>query len=785
MKDVASEVVDYFFHSISRHASLRHLDLSFNDFNVNECRKLGVLLRRNSSIVGLHIDGNRGIVDNYGFLTETEDIASIKTYEELQHEVNLKIAKKVFLRLYYLWNDKNISPSMLFRAMNEDGEGNVDSKEFLKGLKDICDIDLSTKEVDAVFKIVDDDGSGEISQRELSRAIRAAGKERTNQPIEDSSDSDNDLDIEDISFHHAPKRQATLVDADLSLKINERCWVCSGFSEQSIIYKPYAYKNGHLISVKVHISHDEFLPKAMIWNDVDKCFQYFCMAPPGYMRFYFTVNKRSTFSTDEISIPLTISGRIPQDLGCSQRKDGESWWVLLKRLLVQTRRCNLRLVNVRQGPLINFFVQPRNSTTGQSSRQIYQKAVKSIVTRCKDTERMIELVENTDLMESQSLRMACKRILLYSVRIDLIGFKNIETKAIDKTKLEEWCYKNYFIVRKLYDYYLILQSRRSCSLADDTFCTYLKMNTALIFCRDFKIVMGDSVVAGNQQESAIGCIEMKKIFKNISETQYDYVNFPGFFRFLIKLSTVCNQKDQKMHDVESASLETHSEDITSMLDTIVSNPIAIRILNDYKPCRYTIMLFESSIICDALASVLVEIRSVFAKFCKKEVNSKSYENTLDMYGIPFHDLLRILSIKDLHKCYGFTNEILMAIMLATTGKDRSNGTGWRQYACQNSATFEEFVKILCRVSYALLLVFFETHTAESSFKKVFRPILKEDVELYLSEEELQAKEAHLSQSLPQVVRDVDFDLIFKKILKSEDALVLSLKYVVSAMVKQI
>ena len=83
-----------FFNALSRHDSLCHLDLSFNDFNVDECRKFGELLRRNFSIVGLHIDGNRGIIDNFGFLTETEDIASIKTYEELQHEVDLKIAKK-------------------------------------------------------------------------------------------------------------------------------------------------------------------------------------------------------------------------------------------------------------------------------------------------------------------------------------------------------------------------------------------------------------------------------------------------------------------------------------------------------------------------------------------------------------------------------------------------------------------------------------------------------------------------------------------------------------------
>ena len=55
------------------------------------------------------MDGNRGIVDNYGFLTETEDIASIKTYEELQHEIDVKIAKKVFLN-YTIFGMKKTFP---------------------------------------------------------------------------------------------------------------------------------------------------------------------------------------------------------------------------------------------------------------------------------------------------------------------------------------------------------------------------------------------------------------------------------------------------------------------------------------------------------------------------------------------------------------------------------------------------------------------------------------------------------------------------------------------------
>ena len=157
------------------------------------------------------------MINHAGFIEETEDISSIKTYEELQHEINLKIATKIFIQLYFLWNEKNISPSMLFRAMNEDGEGNVDCDEFATGLKEVCGLDISTKETNAVFSIVDDDGSGEISQRELSRAIRKAGQEARNTDVLNSdSDEDNDLDIEDISFHHAPKRQPNSIDTVLS-----------------------------------------------------------------------------------------------------------------------------------------------------------------------------------------------------------------------------------------------------------------------------------------------------------------------------------------------------------------------------------------------------------------------------------------------------------------------------------------------------------------------------------------------------------------------------------------
>ena len=90
-----------------------------------------------------------------------------------------------------------------------------------------------------------------------------------------------------------------------------------------------------------------------------------------------------------------------------------------------------------------------------------------------------------------------------------------------------------------------------------------------------------------------------------------------------------------------------------------------------------------------------------------------------MYGIPFHDVIRILSINDLYECYGFTNEVLMAIMLTTTGKESSSGDGRRQYACQNSVTFDEFLKILCRVSYALLLVFLKLTSLNQASRKCF------------------------------------------------------------------
>ena len=57
------------------------------------------------------------------------------------------------------------------------------------------------------------------------------------------------------------QRTSNISRAGLSLKINERCWVCSGFSEQKITYKAYGYTNEKSMRVQVHISHDDFLPK--------------------------------------------------------------------------------------------------------------------------------------------------------------------------------------------------------------------------------------------------------------------------------------------------------------------------------------------------------------------------------------------------------------------------------------------------------------------------------------------------------------------------------------------
>ena len=805
-----------FFSSLCQHPSLTHVDLSFNEIGVDDCDTLQHVTDKNFSIIGFHIEGNRAMINHAGFIEETEDISSIKTYEELQHEINLKIATKIFIKLYFLWNEKNISPSMLFRAMNEDGEGNVDCDEFATGLNEVCGLDISAKEANAVFSIVDDDGSGEISQRELSRAIREAGKEARNTDVFNSdSDEDNDLDIEDISFHHAPKRQPNSIDTVLSTKVNERCWVCSGFSEQKIMYKPYGYKNeddAKSLNVVLYLSFDTFLPKRMIWNENKKCFEFYCMVPPGFLRYYISVNGRGTYSIDERSIPLTISGRIPQDLNQSQRKEGEDWWTLLKRLMFKTRRCNLREVPVRIGPMINLFVYPRRTAESQQMHDFFKDKLNAMVAKGLYNERLhadYDTLIDVDEYDqsSNSIKVACKRLLSHSISIDNINFIKSEKVQVEKALLSDCCFKNFRTIQKLYNMYLIVQSREDnytdVILAASSVLK-LRLKTILQFCVDFKIIEDENKDVKEAEKDIDENVPLKekdierqeqellllkkstisKIFQAIAEDGYDCINFNGFFRFLIKLSNIYYFFDRDSNKVKKHKPEEKivSSNIASLIFYIIRNPICVQLLNDYHPTNYMIKIFETSKILDGIENIMEDVRYLFCQFSKKDRNVNSYHCAIDIYGLNIQSFYKLFSSKTLHKYYGFSNEVLFSIFITTlyTGTSNINYAN-RRSICNEALTFEEFLKAICRVSYSLLLVFFETHTATSSYKKVFQPILKEDIFRYKSEGEIEEENEAMKTRIPKIIHKTDVENVFSKICKSEDILKMSLRFVVDVM----
>ena len=45
---------------------LRHLDISYNSFKLEDCKYFGDLIRNNETLYGLHMHGNQWMVDTYG-----------------------------------------------------------------------------------------------------------------------------------------------------------------------------------------------------------------------------------------------------------------------------------------------------------------------------------------------------------------------------------------------------------------------------------------------------------------------------------------------------------------------------------------------------------------------------------------------------------------------------------------------------------------------------------------------------------------------------------------------
>jgi len=51
---------------------LRHLDISYNKFTMEEIELIGEGLKANHTILGIHVEGNQGYYDHKGYLIPKE-----------------------------------------------------------------------------------------------------------------------------------------------------------------------------------------------------------------------------------------------------------------------------------------------------------------------------------------------------------------------------------------------------------------------------------------------------------------------------------------------------------------------------------------------------------------------------------------------------------------------------------------------------------------------------------------------------------------------------------------
>lgn len=72
-KDKNEECTRTIANCLKENEYLMHVDLSNNRFNVEESKRIAEGLKSNQSIYGFHFEGNRGYVDNYGFLVIDDD----------------------------------------------------------------------------------------------------------------------------------------------------------------------------------------------------------------------------------------------------------------------------------------------------------------------------------------------------------------------------------------------------------------------------------------------------------------------------------------------------------------------------------------------------------------------------------------------------------------------------------------------------------------------------------------------------------------------------------------
>ena len=88
-----------------------------------------------------------------------------------------KEAKRVFYMLYEILEERHERPIIMFHRLDEDHSGTVTQVELKKGLASLePPIKVTRRQVESVFKLLDTDGGGDLSYREIAREIKKVSR---------------------------------------------------------------------------------------------------------------------------------------------------------------------------------------------------------------------------------------------------------------------------------------------------------------------------------------------------------------------------------------------------------------------------------------------------------------------------------------------------------------------------------------------------------------------------------------------------------------------------------
>ena len=88
-----------------------------------------------------------------------------------------KDAKRVFYMLHEVIEARHERPIILFHRLDEDESGTVTQNELRKGLAGLePPIKVTRRQVESVFMLLDPNGNGNLSYREIAREIKKVSR---------------------------------------------------------------------------------------------------------------------------------------------------------------------------------------------------------------------------------------------------------------------------------------------------------------------------------------------------------------------------------------------------------------------------------------------------------------------------------------------------------------------------------------------------------------------------------------------------------------------------------